>query len=239
VLLVSTLSILSCIFAAALAGYILLAPHLAIGRNAVASATVLLLLIFTAVILGLRHHAFPRFGHANTVTAVRAAFVSRIAAAVVFPGVQTGGEATPWVFFALVLGALALDGVDGFVARHYEYQSDLGARFDMEIDALLILCLSASTFQQGKAGSWVLLIGLMRYGFVLAQYAAPRLKSPLPVSLRRKLVCVAQVAILCTILLPCIGSAVSTWLAGIALALLSYSFAIDCLHLVSEAEVSE
>jgi multidrug efflux pump subunit AcrA (membrane-fusion protein) len=35
-----------------------------------------------------------------------------------------------------------LDGVDGWLARRHEIASRFGARFDMEVDALLILALS-------------------------------------------------------------------------------------------------
>ena len=38
--------------------------------------------------------------------------------------------------------ALALDGVDGRVARRTETVTAVGARFDMEVDAFLILVLS-------------------------------------------------------------------------------------------------
>ena len=39
-------------------------------------------------------------------------------------------------------GLLILDGVDGRVARARGEVSAFGARFDMETDALLLLCLS-------------------------------------------------------------------------------------------------
>ena len=40
--------------------------------------------------------------------------------------------------------ALALDGVDGQVARRTRTVSALGARFDMEVDAFLVLVLSVA-----------------------------------------------------------------------------------------------
>lgn len=235
----SALTVLGGVFVAAIAGYGLAAEHLSLGRDAIIAAVILLLFIFALVIHGLPRHGFERFGLANTVTAVRAALVSMVAAAVFFPGPLQGAEATLWTLVLLVLLALALDGVDGHLARRFGQESELGARFDMEVDALLILCLSAAALLLDKAGGWVLLIGLMRYGFVLAQYPLPRLAGSLPPSLRRKLVCVVQVAVLCLILLPGIAPPVSSWLAAIALLSLSYSFAIDCLYLLSKAEVDE
>lgn len=232
----SALIVLGSIFAGALVGYGLVAFHLSLGRNAIAAAAVVLILIFALVVNGLHHHGFERFGFANAVTAVRAALVSMVGAIIFFPGAMQHGETTVWALVVLVLVALALDGVDGHLARRYGYESDLGARFDMEVDALLILCLSTAALLFGKAGPWVLLIGLMRYGFVLAQYIVPRLKSPLPPSFRRKLVCVVQVAVMCLVLLPGMVPPVSSWLSAIALLLLSYSFAVDSLNLLRRGE---
>ena len=66
--------------------------------------------------------------------------------------------------------ALALDAVDGWVARRTGTVSELGARFDMEADAFLILVLSG--FVADSLGGWVLAIGLMRYAFVAAGWVA-------------------------------------------------------------------
>ncbi|EHS53122.1 CDP-alcohol phosphatidyltransferase [Rhizobium sp. PDO1-076] len=232
----SALAVLGSVFSIALVAYVLAAFHLPLGREAIAAAAVLLFVIFATVVCGLRHHGFERFGSANAVTAVRAALVSMVAAAVFFPGAAERAETTLWVLVFLVLAALALDGVDGYLARRYRQESVLGARFDMEIDALLILCLSAAAFLLGKAGPWVLLIGLMRYGFVLGQYILPRLRAPLPPSFRRKLVCVVQIAAMCLLLVPAVLRPASSWLAAVALLLLCYSFAVDILYLLRRPE---
>src|SRR5919199_1802310 len=57
-----------------------------------------------------------------------------------------------------------LDCVDGQVARRTRTTSALGARFDMEVDAFLLLVLSVVVAR--AAGPWVLAIGLMRYAYV-------------------------------------------------------------------------
>ena len=46
--------------------------------------------------------------------------------------------------------------------------SAFGARFDMEVDALLIQVLAVLAWQWDKAGPWVLMSGLLRYVFVAA-----------------------------------------------------------------------
>lgn len=127
-------------------------------------------------------------GPANRVTLGRAVLVAMVAGALVVPAwVQ---QHALWV--ALVAGvALALDGVNGWVARRCRCASAFGARFDMELDAFLILVLCVHLLSMGKAGHWVLAIGAMRYAFVAAMRVWPWLDAPLPERGRRKLVCVA------------------------------------------------
>ncbi|MGF0538975.1 CDP-alcohol phosphatidyltransferase family protein [Agrobacterium sp. ES01] len=230
-LLTNTLSVLGAVFFSASAAYVLLASHLSLGPKVFASAAALLLLIFTIVIYALPHHPYVRFGYANLVTAVRAAITSIVAALVVF-SLDIYWQATlPWVLVGLVVAALVLDGVDGYLARRLRQESTLGARFDMEIDALLIMVLSVAAMALGKAGWWVLLIGLLRYGFLIAQWAIPTLRGELPSSLRRKTVCVVQGLALCFVLTPFVTVPQSTAIAAIALGLLVYSFTVDTVYL--------
>lgn len=235
----SALTVLGGVFFMALSGYYLAAFHLQLGSTVAVAAALLLLLIFAVVMKGLHHHGLESFGFANSVTAFRAAIVSLICAIIAVPVARSHVESTTLALIVFVLAALMLDGIDGHLARRLGQESDLGARFDMEVDALLILGLSAGAFLSGKAGLWVLFIGLMRYGFVLAQFAVPRLKAPLPASFRRKLVCVVQIVVLCLILLPGVVAPVSSWLGAIALLLLAGSFAADCLYLLRRREAME
>ena len=207
-------------------------PHLALGWGAITFAAGLMLAIFTLVLRGLSLHPHRSFGAANIVTAIRSAIVSVTAATIFFTSDLSTVPTTVWALVGLVLFALALDGIDGYLARSRSLESELGARFDMEVDALLILVLSVAGLILGKAGWWVVGIGVMRYAFVFAQLFLPSLSAPLPASFRRKLICVVQVTSLCFILLPFILPPVSTWIAFTALALLSYSFAIDTIYLL-------
>ena len=52
--------------------------------------------------------------------------------------------------------AAILDLADGWVARRTGTATAVGARFDMEVDALLILVLSALVWRYGVTGPWVL-----------------------------------------------------------------------------------
>ncbi len=169
-------------------------------------------------------HPHSRLGPANVVTFARAGFACLIAAMVLAPALSS---AWWYAIFVLVLVALALDGVDGWASRHTGLVSRFGARFDMEVDALLVLVLSASACLHGKAGGWVLLIGAMRYLFVVTGLAMPTLRRPLMPSVRRQSICVLQVVTLAILLLPEIVPPASTALAAAALAALTWSFAID------------
>lgn len=172
-----------------------------------------------------RHHRHARFGLANSVTLLRAGGVAVFAALLLQPEMLQGRVA--WAVLAAAAGLLALDGVDGWAARRQGLASRFGARFDMEVDAAFILILAILALSLGKAGPWVLGLGLLRYGFVLAGAIVPALRAPLFPSMRRKAVCVVQVAVLTLLLAPPLGPPLSQAMAGAAFAGLLASFAID------------
>ena len=117
---------------------------------------------------------------------------------------DTASELGWWL--AVIAGvALALDGIDGWIARRTGTASAFGARFDMETDAFFILVLSCLVWQLGKVDAWILAIGAMRYVFVASAIAVPRLGAPLFPSKRRQTICVVQVAALVLCLLPSVG----------------------------------
>lgn len=161
------------------------------------------------------------FGLANQVTLLRSGLVCLIAGGLVASGGMT------WSLALVGALALALDGVDGLIARRRGLSSRFGARFDLEVDALLLLILAVLVWQTGKVGAWILAIGLLRYVFVLGGLLWRRLREPLPPSHRRKAICVLQGVALLACLLPPMPPPFAAGLAGFALALLVSSFAID------------
>ena len=189
------------------------------------------------VVLLLRHWPDERrsLGVANRVTLGRALLVAVLAGATAgFPALVPHAE----VLALMALVALALDGVDGWAARRWQCESEFGARFDMELDAFLILVLCALLWVLGKAGIWVFAIGTMRYLFVVAMRPWPWLAAPLPPSARRKTVCVWQVGSLLVCLLPAVRGGLALILLGAALALLVWSFALDVRWLQCRRTVS-
>lgn len=173
-------------------------------------------------------HPYPSFGVANLVTLMRAGMLAFLAALI---AASDPGEATSLLVFAIAASILILDGIDGWLARRLGTVSRFGARFDMEVDALLIMVLAIFAWLEDKAGPWVLLLGLMRYAFVVAGVAFPKLAADLPPSFRRKAICVIQIVVLTSLALPVVNAPWSDLLAFAALALLSWSFLVDILWL--------
>jgi len=169
------------------------------------------------------HHPFPRFGPANTVTALRALLVAAMAGLI-------GEPHTPemaWIAVGLGLTATLLDGADGWLARRTGMMSRFGARFDVEVDALLIQVLAILVWRHGKAGAWVLFSGLLRYLFVAAGWGLEWMRRPLSPTIRGKVTCVVQIGGLLIALLPIVSPPLSDLVAAAALIALAGSFAID------------
>lgn len=178
------------------------------------------------LLVGLRRRGAGSFGQANVVTSLRSALVGAITGLVVASFTTAIPVA---VLTALVVPALALDAVDGWVARRTGSTSELGARFDMEVDAFLLLVLSA--YVATTLGLWVLAIGALRYLFVLAGWGLPWFRRRLPYRYWRKVVtAVAGIALALAVsgLLP----GVAVLLVAVALALLIESFGRDVVWLV-------
>ncbi|UJW77415.1 CDP-alcohol phosphatidyltransferase family protein [Rhizobium sp. SL42] len=233
-LLRDTLLHLAGIFVATLVVAMTATLHVPLGWDFVVSAMVITGVIFAFALHALPGHPHRRFGPANVVTAVRAAMVSLTGAAVLFLNQLDQTDIALWTLVGVVLVALAMDGIDGYLARRFGHTSEFGARFDMEVDALLILILSVAAAVLDKAGVWVVLIGLMRYGFVAAQLFMPGLRGELFVSFRRKLACVLQIVALCLVLMPFVEPPYSSGISAIALAMLIYSFGVDIVYLLGQ-----
>ncbi|MEU5635660.1 CDP-alcohol phosphatidyltransferase family protein [Streptomyces rishiriensis] len=200
----------------------------AIGMGPAGWVTGLVFAVATWAVLSraLHRSSLRTFGPANRVTLGRATLVGGVTALV-----ADSFESTPPVTLLVGLTAVALilDGVDGKVARRTNTSTALGARFDMEVDAFLILVLSV--YVSMALGPWVLLIGGMRYAFVAAARVAPWLNAPLPPSSARKTVAALQ-----GVLLLLAGSELLPYAATFAVVLLAFgslvwSFGRDVLWL--------
>ncbi|MFJ6194689.1 CDP-alcohol phosphatidyltransferase family protein [Micromonospora sp. NPDC092111] len=171
---------------------------------------------------GLRRRGATRLGPADRVTLARAVLVGGVTALVV---AGLGGAAPLAVLVPLTAVALALDAVDGWVARRTGTVSTLGARFDMEVDAFLILVLSVHVAP--AVGPWVLAIGGLRYAFVAAGWLLPWMRGTLPPRYWRKVVAAAQGVLLLTAAAEALPRPVAAVVAAVSLALLVESFGHD------------
>jgi phosphatidylglycerophosphate synthase len=161
-------------------------------------------------------------GPADRVTLLRAVLVGGVTALVVESATRPL-PAGPLAALAAV--ALSLDWVDGRVARGTGTVSALGARFDMEVDAYLILVLSVAAAR--SLGPWVLAVGLMRYAYGVAGRVLPWLRGPLPPRQWRKVVAAAQGIVLAVAVAGVLSRPVAAGMVAVALALLAESFGRD------------
>lgn len=165
-------------------------------------------------------------GPADLVTLTRSVLTGVVTALVVED--LTGHTSTP-LLVTVAAVALVLDAVDGLVARRSGTATPLGARFDMEVDAYLILVLSIHV--AAALGPWVLAVGAMRYAFLAAGRVAPWLRGPLPPDRSRKVIAAAQGIVLVVAASGLPPSTANSALVGTALAALVVSFGRDVVRL--------
>jgi phosphatidylglycerophosphate synthase len=125
--------------------------------------------------------------------------------------------------------ALALDWVDGQVARRTGTVTAFGARFDMEVDAFLILVLSVAAAR--AFGPWVLAIGLARYTLLAAEHVWPWLRRAVPPRQWRKVVAAIQGVALTVAVSGVLPHALMAAALAGALLLLAESFGRDVVWL--------
>src|SRR6516164_2826008 len=125
--------------------------------------------------------------------------------------------------------ALALDAVDGQVARRTGTATLLGARIDGEVDAFLILLLSIAVSQD--YGSWVLVIGAARYALLIAGWLIPWLAAPLPPRYWRKVVAAVEGIVLTVAASGLVDRLTGMIAVAAALLLLAESFGRDVIWL--------
>src|SRR3954454_1738216 len=162
-------------------------------------------------------------GPASWVTIARATLAVGIAALVA----DSFANDTPVALLVtLATVALALDLVDGWLARRTGTASMLGARFDGEVDAFLILALSV--YVARAYGSWVLAIGAARYLFLAGGWLLPWMRAPLPPRRWRKVVAAMQGVVLTVAAADVLSRALTQAFLVAALAALAASVG-DCV----------
>jgi len=128
------------------------------------------LLLFNIVSFGFYLSYIRRFligyplliGYANWITIIRLLLLFILGFSI-----NKISNISAFIGFGLVI---IIDGLDGFVARKFNQQSEYGGRLDMECDALLVLYLSLVHINRGSIPFWILLPGGMRFLFGVLTY---------------------------------------------------------------------
>jgi phosphatidylglycerophosphate synthase len=168
----------------------------------------------------------PTVHPADWVTLTRAVLCAPVAGLV---AASFGRPVSIAALVSLSVVALALDAVDGQVARRTGTATSLGGRIDGEVDAFLILLLSIAVSR--TYGSWVLAIGAARYAFLLAGWLIPWLAAPLPPRYWRKVVAAVQGIVLTIAASGLLGLFPGLIAVAAALLLLAESFGHDVVWL--------
>jgi phosphatidylglycerophosphate synthase len=171
---------------------------------------------------GISRYRADRLRPADWVTLIRATLAVGVAALVAD---AFGRRAPVALLVSLAALALALDAVDGWVARRMRTTAPLGAQFDAEVDAFLILTLSV--YVSRAAGVWVLAIGAARYAFLAAAWPLPWMRGQLPPRFWRKVVAATQGIVLTIAAADVLPLGVTGAALLAALALLAESFGRD------------
>ena len=187
-----------------------------------------------ALVRGVRRYRTNCLGPADWVTLIRATLAVGIAALVAD---SFGEPAQVMTIVMLSAVALALDAVDGWVARRSRTASKLGAQFDGEVDAFLILVLSV--YVARSTGPWVLTVGAARYVFFAAGWIWPWMRAPLPARYWRKVVAATQGIVLTVAAADVVPPALAEAAILGALALLCESFGRDTWWLWSHRHAAQ
>lgn len=175
--------------------------------------------IATTLALGLARRPGERLGPASWVTLARATLAVGVAALAVD---SLAHDPPAGLLVTLAAVALVLDLADGRLARRTGTETALGARFDGEVDALLILALSVAVAP--AYGAWVLAGGAVRYLFLVGEWRLAWMRAPVPRRRWRRAVAGTQGTVLTVAAAEVLPRTITQLLLAAALVLLAASF---------------
>ncbi|GAA0455320.1 CDP-alcohol phosphatidyltransferase family protein [Halococcus dombrowskii] len=174
-------------------------------------------------------------GIATAATLARGLLTAAVAGFIVLP--EPTGQ-TAWLPAVLYVVAVALDRVDGRLARQYGETTMLGAKLDLEFDGLSLLVAGLLGIVYGTLPLWYLAVGLARPAFVIGRSLHRRrggaVGSIPPSTVRRPLTGV-QMFVCSVALVPIVPSTVSIALATVAMIPFVCVFARDFHSVVQGA----
>ena len=170
---------------------------------------------------------WPTLGAANLLTLVRTGLLAMLASLI--PPLAPG-SLWYWGPIALWSTAVALDGLDGYVARRRGRASHLGAALDIEADGLGVLIAAGVGVFSLELPSWFLAVAFLRPAFALGIWWRQQRGQPLsewPESTTRRHIAGLQMAGLGMALWPGVDDKLVLVMAVGLTALLICSFARD------------
>lgn len=173
----------------------------------------------------------PSLGPATLLTVVRGVLVAFLAGFLLLPRPT---ESLVWLPAALYGLAALLDYVDGTIARLTDHVTTLGARLDVEIDALGILIAPLLAVIYGQLPVWYLLAGVARYLFVAGKWHRRRTGKAihdLPAGPASRILAGVQMAFLAVVLSPLLTPPEATSLGVAVLVPFLANFLRDWWHL--------
>jgi phosphatidylglycerophosphate synthase len=186
-----------------------------------------------ALARGVARYGHDRPGPADWVTLARGSLAVGVAA---LTADSFDHAAEVGLLVTLTAVALALDAVDGWIVRRTGTATPLGARFDGEVDAFLILVLSV--YVARSAGAWVLAIGAARYAFLVAGWLVPWMRGQLPPRYWRKVVAATQGITLVIAAADVLPATLTRAAVVVALGVLAESFGRDVYWLWSHRQAT-
>jgi CDP-diacylglycerol--glycerol-3-phosphate 3-phosphatidyltransferase len=172
-------------------------------------------------------------GLATHLTLLRGLLISLVAGFLLIPPAGL----VRWLPGLLYAGAALCDRYDGIVARRLGEASWLGARLDVEMDALGLLVAPLVGVVWGRLPAWYLLLGAAYYLFRAGVSLRGRWGLAVhPERLRRnryaRFFAGVQMILVATSLLPVLGRAVTTWAATLLMLPTLLLFARDWLIVI-------
>ena len=193
--------------------------------------------ICSVVIFNLDQHHYDRFGSANFITLLRGTINAWLINVLVAWSFIPSSAYTEWLFITFALLSFFLDGLDGFLARRENLSSSFGARFDIEIDGLLMTILAIAAWMSGLSVV-VLCVAGLHYGFMILKVFLPWMRRDLFPSFRRKSGCVIQIAVLLIAVIPVIPIETRGFLIIAGFLFLLYSYSVDIIWLYENKTIN-
>jgi CDP-diacylglycerol--glycerol-3-phosphate 3-phosphatidyltransferase len=179
---------------------------------------------------GREHGLLSTLGVANAVTLGRGWLFAGVAGFVlVVPPAGSGWRWVPAVWYG---GGIALDWVDGALARSVGQQTDLGERLDMAFDTVGFLVAPLVGVVWGRLPLWYLSISAARYLFKAGRGWRRLRRRPvydLPPSRVRRPLAALQMLFIATALVPVVPASVLVPLAAVVVTPSLAVFARDYL----------